>query len=59
MSKYYNRVTLANECIVFAFAPCGVARKASGGTCPGAKALGAHQHFIQPFKNAKHRPNYA
>jgi len=21
--------------------------------------LGAHQHFIQPFKNAKFRPNYA
>jgi len=26
---------------------------------PQAKALGAHQHFIQSFKNAKFRPNYA
>jgi len=31
----------------------------SWGTFSGAKSLGAHQHFIQPFKNAKFRPNYA
>jgi len=32
---------------------------ASGSRCPGAKALGKYQHFIQPFKNAKFKPNYA
>jgi len=46
---------------VFAFAPSGVARGkgANGGTCPGPKVLEAYPQFIQPFKKAKFRLNYA
>jgi len=41
---------------VFAIARSGVARS---GKCSGAQVLGAHQHFIQSFKNAKFGPKYA
>jgi len=56
-SKYYNRVTTAN---VLSLLLCPVVCKKGGvrgGPCPAP--WGAHQHFIQPFKHVKFRPNYA